>query len=223
MLDRMGHGGTLTAGPLLAPPRLRGMLHLGGFVVAAIAGPLLFALTGARWSVAVYAASLMAMLGISVAYHRGRWTPPVKRRWKRADHAAIGIFIAGTYTPICAIGMAAPEGPRLLAMVWAAAGLGAVRAIAWPTAPRWIAAATYVLIGWVAILALPAILHAIGPLRLGLIVAGGVCYTIGATIYAMRWPDPWPRTFGFHELFHALTLVAVVLHFGAILAIVTRR
>jgi hemolysin III len=121
-------------------PRLRGALHLLGFIVAAAAGPILVAATGWRWPVAVYAASLALMLGVSAAYHRGPWSPAVRRWWQRADHAAIFVFIAGTYTPLGAIAMPASSGHPLLAVVWVGAALGVLRALAWPHAPRWIAA-----------------------------------------------------------------------------------
>jgi hemolysin III len=197
-------------------PRLRGALHLLGFIVAAAAGPILVAATGWRWPVAVYAASLALMLGVSAAYHRGPWSPAVRRWWQRADHAAIFVFIAGTYTPLGAIAMPASSGHPLLAVVWVGAALGVLRALAWPHAPRWIAASLYVVLGWSMVIALPAVLRATGAPVLAVILVGGAAYTIGAIIYALRWPDPWPKTFGYHEVFHGLTLVAAVLHFGAI-------
>jgi channel protein (hemolysin III family) len=141
-------------------PRLRGALHLLGFIVAAAAGPILVAATGWRWPVAVYAASLALMLGVSAAYHRGPWSPAVRRWWQRADHAAIFVFIAGTYTPLGAIAMPASSGHPLLAVVWVGAALGVLRALAWPHAPRWIAASLYVVLGWSMVIALPAVLRA---------------------------------------------------------------
>jgi len=203
----------------LTRPRLRGASHMGAFFVAITAGPVLFALTGGRWPVAVYAASLAAMLGVSAAYHRGPWSPRARRLWQRADHAAIFVFIAGTYTPLCVLAMPPADGRWLLAVVWSGAALGVLRAMAWPHAPRWVSATLYILLGWCMVLAMPAVLRATGPGLLALILAGGICYTVGAIIYALRWPDPWPRTFGYHEVFHALTIVAVVLHFAAILSI----
>ncbi|MEZ4399009.1 MAG: hemolysin III family protein [Kofleriaceae bacterium] len=199
-------------------PRLRGVSHQLAFVVALTAGPILVAATGWRWPLAVYAASLATMLGVSAAYHRGPWSPAVRRLWQRADHAAIFVFIAGTYTPLCVLAMEPAAGRTLLAVVWAGAGLGVLRALAWPHAPRWVVAGLYVALGWCMVLVLPAVLRATGPWLLGVILAGGVLYTVGATIYAMKWPDPWPRTFGYHEVFHALTVVAAGMHFGALVA-----
>ncbi len=198
-------------------PRLRGVSHQAAFFVAVAAGPLLFAFSGGRWPVAVYAVTLAAMLGISAAYHRGPWSARTRLLWKRADHAAIFVFIAGTYTPVCALALPAADARWMLTVVWAGAALGVLRAIAWPGAPRAVAATLAILLGWAMVLAMPAVLHATGPWLLALIVAGGLCYTAGAVIYALRRPDPWPRTFGYHEIFHVLTLIAVVLHFAAIL------
>ena len=202
-----------------ARPRLRGVSHQGAFVAALAAGPVLLALTGGRWSVAIYVASLLTMLGVSAAYHRGAWSARARRLWQRADHAAIFVFIAGTYTPMCVLAMPGFDGRFLLTAIWLGAGLGVLRALAWPGAPRWVSAALYIAVGWTMALAMPAVLRATGPGLLAVILAGGVCYTVGAIIYALRWPDPWPRSFGYHEVFHALTLIAVALHFGAVLAI----
>lgn len=209
--------GMATAESIDARPRLRGVSHQAGFFAAIAAGPVLFALTGGRWPVAIYAITLAAMLGISAAYHRGPWSARTRRLWKRADHAAILVFIAGTYTPVCVFALPGAAGHALLTVVWVGAALGVLRAVAWPGAPRWVAAGLAIALGWAMVMAMPAVLRATGPGMLALILAGGLCYTAGGVIYALRRPDPWPRTFGYHEIFHALTLVAVVLHFTAIL------
>jgi hemolysin III len=157
------------------------------------------------------------MLGVSAGYHRGPWTPAVRRWWQRADHAAIFVFIAGTYTPLGAMAMPASEGRPLLAVVWTGAILGVLRAMLWPRAPRWVVAGMYVAVGWSMAIAMPTVLDTTGAPLLGVILAGGILYTIGAVIYALRWPDPWPRTFGYHEVFHALTVIAAALHYGAVI------
>lgn len=205
---------------LLEPkPRLRGVSHQGAFFVALGAGAVLVTLAAERGPVAIYVASLLVMLGTSAAYHRGAWSERARRLWQRADHAAIFVFIAGTYTPLCVLAMPGADGRFLLALIWSGAGLGVLRALLWPDAPRWIASALYVAVGWTMVLALPAVERATGPALLAVILAGGVCYTVGAIVYALRRPDPWPRTFGYHEVFHALTIVAVVLHFGVVYAL----
>lgn len=195
------------------------MSHQIAFFFALAAGLLLVGLTGWRWPIAVYAASLATMLGVSAAYHRGSWRPAVRRRWQRADHAAIFVFIAGTYTPVCVLAMEAAAGRQLLALVWGGAILGVLRALFWPGAPRWVVSGLYVLLGWVMIVALPAVARGTGVPLLGVILLGGLLYTVGATMYAMRWPDPWPHVFGYHEVFHALTIVAVLCHFGAVVTV----
>lgn len=200
-------------------PRLRGVSHQIGFFCALAAGAVLLAATGGAWPVAIYVASLAAMLGVSAAYHRGRWHPVTRRRWQRADHAAIFVFIAGTYTPLCVLAMDGAEGRLLLAVVWGGAALGVLRALFWPGAPRWVVSGLYVLLGWCMVIAMPAVARAIGVPLLAQILAGGAFYTVGATIYALRWPDPWPRVFGYHEVFHAFTIVAVLCHFAAVAAI----
>jgi len=200
-------------------PSLRGVSHQVAFFFALVAGFALVASTGWRWPVAVYAASLATMLGVSPAYHRGRWRPEIRRRWQRADHAAIFVFIAGTYTPVCMLAVGGAAGARLLALVWCGALLGVARALLWPGAPRWVVAGLYVLLGWLMVIALPAVARGTGVPLLALILLGGLLYTVGATMYALRWPDPWPHVFGYHEVFHALTIVAVLCHFGAIATI----
>lgn len=202
---------------------MRGILHLISFFVAAVAG--LALVTGSsrwEWSLTVYAVSLALMLGVSAIYHRGNWSGPALRRWQRADHAAIFVFIAGSYTPLCDLVLPPWPGHALLAAVWTGAALGVVRALAWPSAPRWIAATLYVALGWAMVAALPAVAQAIGVPLVALFVAGGALYTLGAVIYAAGWPNPWPRTFGHHELFHALTIGAAIAHFSAIAVLATR-
>ena len=202
--------------PEVDAPRLRGVLHQVAFFIAAAAGVALVASTGWQWPLAVYAASLALMLGTSAAYHRGSWSPRVRRWWQRADHAAIFVFIAGSYTPLCALALPPWPGHALLVAVWLGAGLGVARALAWPSAPRWVVAGLYVALGWAMVVALPAVVHATGVPLAAVILAGGALYTVGAAIYAAGWPDPWPRTFGYHEVFHALTIAAAIVHFGAL-------
>ena len=205
--------------PELDAPRLRGVLHQAGFFVALAAGVALLIVVGWRWSLAVYVASLATMLGVSASYHRGTWGPRAQAWWQRADHAAIFVFIAGTYTPVCVLAMAPGPGRALLAVVWSGAALGVARAMLWPGAPRWVTAGLYVALGWAMVIALPAVLRATGGPLLAIILGGGALYTIGAAIYARRWPDPWPRTFGYHEVFHLLTVLAATAHFGAVAAL----
>ncbi len=207
----------------LEKPLLRGVSHQLAFFCAIGAGVVLVAMarTGqAAIATTIYAASLAAMLGISAAYHRGRWGARARAWWRRADHATIFVFIAGTYTPICLLALGGTVGVRLLALVWTGAAIGAVQAIAWPRAPRVLAAALYVVLGWALAAYWGEVAAALAPVPRALLVGGGALYTAGAVVYALRRPDPAPRVFGYHEVFHALVIAASVCHFAAVIALV---
>jgi hemolysin III len=200
-------------------PLLRGVSHQIAFFVAVAAGAALVAATGdprSRAATAVYVVLLAAMLGVSASYHRIDHGPRGQRWWARADHAMIFAFIAGTYTPLALLGLDRVTGHRLFALAWAAAGLGILRVLVWPRAPREIASALYVAVGWVVVAYLPEVRTALDPIALALLLAGGTCFTIGAVVYATRRPDPAPAVFGYHEVFHALVIIACGCHFAAI-------
>jgi hemolysin III len=186
------------------------MAVLGTAVIAVAEG------AGTRAVLAVYVAGVCTMLGVSATYHRFRWDERALRVMRRLDHSAIFLAIAGTYTPVAALCLSGWVRPGLLATVWAAALAGI--ALQWlPKRPhRAVFAALYIGVGWLALLALPQLFHGLGPVGFGLVLAGGIVYTLGAVVYACRRPDPWPRVFGFHEVFHALTLVAAGLQLAAI-------
>jgi hemolysin III len=205
----------------LVKPRLRGVSHEIGFFIALVAGTWVVATAGsalARGASAIYAVTLALMLGVSASYHRGTWRTRVEMRWKRADHAMIFLFVAGTYTPICVLAIGGALGRELLLLVWAGAALGALRAIFWVRAPRVIATALYLALGWLAIAFWGDVRTGLGPLT-PLLVAGGTLYTVGAIVYALRRPDPLPRWFGYHEVFHVLVVAACVCHYLVILRI----
>lgn len=200
-------------------PRLRGVSHEIAFFVALVGGVWLVATAGsvrASTVTAIYAVALALMLGVSASYHRGNWPKLVELRWKRADHAMIFVFVAGTYTPICVLGIGGATGMRILALVWMGAALGALRALLWVRAPRVVAASLYVALGWLLVAFWPDVRSSVGTAPLRLIAIGGILYTVGAIIYATRRPDPAPRWFGYHEVFHVLVIIASVCHFLAI-------
>jgi hemolysin III len=204
-------------------PIFRGWSHHFAFFVAAGAGLVLVAMSRTPQvaaAVAVYAASLAAMFGISAAYHRGAWGPRARAIWRRADHATIFLFVAGTYTPICLLAIGGPVGWRLLAIVWGGAALGALQAIAWVRAPRVITAALYVALGWALVAYWDDVTAGLAVAPRVLLVAGGALYTAGAVVYALRRPDPSPRVFGYHEVFHAFVIAASVCHFAAVVLVV---
>lgn len=199
-------------------PRLRGVSHRYACCAALGAGAELVAvaLPGRRLACAVYALGLVAMYGVSATLHRDGWSARALDGLRRADHAMIFLCIAGTYTPFALLGLGGDAGVRLLALAWLACGLGAVRALAWPHAPRLVTSASYVATGWVALADLDGLRAALDPATFGLALGGGVIYTLGALTYLVRWPDPWPRTFGYHEVFHALIIAGSICHFAAV-------
>lgn len=206
-----------------AKPRLRGWLHLWSFVVAVAAGIVLVTLAGttvsaeAAVAVAVYSLTVCGVFGVSALYHRRTWhTVRARTLMKRLDHAMIFVFIAGTYTPFAVLALPERTGLIVLAVVWAGALGGVALKIAWPHAPRWVGVPFYLALGWVAVFVIPDLLHRGGVAALVLLITGGLFYSLGAVFYALRRPVGWPDTFGFHEFFHAATVIAAACHHVAI-------
>jgi hemolysin III len=200
-------------------PVLRGWLHLVAFFVALVAGPVLVARAhtlGARAELTVYAVSLVALFGVSAAFHRIRWSPVGRRRMRRADHATIFLAIAGTYTAVAGLVLHGWAQVLVLCLVWIGGAAGVVVRQVWLDAPKWVIAVPYIVAGWSALAIMPQLLRGLGGVGFALIVAGGACYTIGALCYALRRPNPVPGVFGYHEVFHAFTVVGATLHFVAI-------
>ena len=209
-----------------AKPLLRGWTHAVSFPVMLLAGIAMLLVVQARFPdrllLAVYVAGTATMFCVSAMYHRGRWTPPVKLRMQKLDRTAIFLAIAGGYTPIAALCLDGWTLAAVLIGVWSGALVG--MAIQWmPRVPRAWRGASYIIVSWVAVFTLPDLWRGLGPTGFVLVLAGGVCYTVGAVALATRWPDPWPRVFGFHEVFHAFTVVAAALQFVAIAAFVAPR
>ncbi|MGH8892693.1 MAG: PAQR family membrane homeostasis protein TrhA [Actinomycetes bacterium] len=200
-------------------PHLRGWLHAGTFPLAVVAGVVLVVLAdGPRETVAtaVYAASAALLFGISALYHRGSWSPAVERQLKRLDHSNIFLIIAGTYTPFSVILLDDHGGAALLWIVWLAALGGIAFRVLWVGAPRWLYTPVYIALGWVAIFYIGDILQTGGVAVVILLAVGGALYSLGGVVYATKRPNPSPRWFGFHEVFHALTLGAYVVHYVAV-------
>ena len=197
-------------------PRLRGWLHAGIFPVAVAAGIVLVVLTPdrrVRIAVAVFVGTAALMFGVSALYHRGNWSPRVYGILKRFDHANIFLIIAGSYTPFSVVLL--PRGPArtLLWIVWTGALIGVAFRILWVGAPRWLYVPVYVALGWVALVYLPQFWRNADVAVLALVIIGGVLYTLGGLVYGLKRPDPSPRWFGFHEVFHALTVAAFTAHY----------
>ncbi|MBY4574088.1 hemolysin III [Gordonia paraffinivorans] len=203
-------------------PRLRGVIHHYSAYVAGLAGLALVIgaalLDGAvaALTCTIYAITVVGLFTVSATYHRIPWkTMRARLRMKRADHATIFLFIAGSYTPFCALGLPSPTRWWVLAIVWAGAIGGALLKIAWPGAPRWLGVTLYIALGWVIVAVAAALVHQTGVTVMVLLALGGVFYSVGGVLYAVRWPNPWPTTFGHHEVFHACTAVAALLHYIA--------
>jgi len=202
-----------------ARPRLRGVSHRVAFYVTLVAGAVLIKMSDDRRTItatAIYVTFLAGMFGVSATLHRNDWGPRAFGWLRRADHAMIFACIAGTYTPLCVLGIDSPSGTRLLILAWSAAGLGILRAALWPHAPRLVSSGLYVAVGWVMIAYFPELHTALDPISFALVIAGGVWFTVGAVVYLFRWPDPWPRTFGYHEVFHIMIIVGCICHFVAV-------
>ena len=205
---------TIPAAPV--KPLLRGVSHEIAAFVALFAWVALAAVAGpgrARAAANVYGASLFTLFLVSALYHRPSWKPRARLLMRRLDHSAIFFLIAGTYTPFCLL-LPPETGLRLLAIVWGGAAAGVVQSILWVRAPKALVAAVYVLLGWVIVPVLPTLGRTLGGGALALLGAGGAAYTIGAIVYAARRPDPAPRVFGYHEIFHALVIAAAACHFA---------
>ena len=204
-------------------PRLRGVLHQWAFFVSlAVAPVLILAAEGSRATVAfaVYAAAVSGLFGASALYHRVTWSPS-KRRWlRRLDHSMIFVLIAGTYTPFALLVLDGTVATVVLAVVWGGAVGGVILKLAWIDAPKWLVAGVYVALGWVAVVAMPQLFERAGVAATTLILVGGLLYTVGAVIYALRRPDPAPAVFGYHEVFHTLVIAAAVSHYVAVGAFV---
>ncbi len=206
--------------PLSLKPRLRGVSHQWAFFVSLALGAVLVltAPSGrAMAAAAVYAACVALLFGTSALYHRINWRSPSARRWmRRLDHSAIFLLIAGSYTPFALLVIDGTLADVILAVVWAGAGAGIVLKLLWVDAPKWLAALIYVLLGWVAVAAMPDLVSDLGLTAAGMVALGGVLYTIGAVVYAVRRPDPVPTVFGYHEVFHLLVIAAAGLQYAVV-------
>jgi hemolysin III len=211
---------------LLAPrPLLRGVLHGGAFVASCVIG-ILFVLAapdGRLLPALAFAVSAAVMLGTSTIYHRVRWKRTAARLWmRRADHAGLFLLIAGTYTPVGLISLHGSWRVTILAIVWSGAAAAVLVKMCWVRAPKLFSASFGVLLGWAGVAALPEIVKHDGLAPVILLAAGGLAYTAGAVVYAVKRPDPFPKVFGYHELFHALTIGALACQYVAVAFFVVR-
>ncbi|MHB1490496.1 hemolysin-III related [mine drainage metagenome] len=201
-------------------PKLRGWLHAGMSPIALAAGIVLVALsptTTAKWTTTVFAASSVLLFTTSAVYHRGTWTPKVTGVLRRLDHSNIFAIIAGTYTPLTVLLLPRSTSTVLLWVIWSGALLGLLGRVFWLDAPRWLYTPIYVALGSAAMGYLGTFAKAPnGPAIVWLVAGGGVAYILGAVVYATKWPNPSPRWFGFHEVFHSLTVIGFSCHYIAV-------
>jgi hemolysin III len=219
----------LAAAAVVVPPKpvLRGWSHVVAFVTVAVVGNVVLLATDTRgwqrWWLAVYLCGTLAMFGVSSLYHRIAWRERAHSLMRRLDHSTIFLAIAGMYTPTAIVAIDGWHRSAVLASVWGGTALGLLLQWLPLHVPRPLFTGVYVVVGWSASLALPQLLHGLGATGFGLLLAGGVFYTLGAVVYALQRPDPWPRVFGFHEVFHACTVVGAGMHLAVIGLIIAPR
>ena len=207
--------------PADVKPTWRGWIHAATFPITIVAGIVLIALaegTAAKWASAVFVLTSMLLFGNSALYHRFDWNPRTKVILKRIDHANIFLLIAGTYTPLAILALPPDKGWLLLGIVWGGALVGIAFRVFWIGAPRWLYVPLYLLLGWAAVMYLGDLLEASVAMMV-LVIVGGLLYTVGAIVYGMKRPNPWPGHFGFHEIFHVCTVLAFMCHWAATLII----
>jgi hemolysin III len=205
---------------LSVKPKLRGVFHEWAFFVSLpLAAWLVVRAPDGRATLAaaVYAASVVALFGASALYHRIDWVSAAARRWmRRLDHSMIFVLIAGTYTPFALLTLDGALATVILVAVWTGAAAGVAMTMLWIDAPKWLIAIVYVTLGWVAIAAFPQLFDVLGITAVAMVAAGGLLYTAGAVVYALRRPDPAPTVFGYHEVFHVLVILAAALQYAVV-------
>jgi hemolysin III len=214
-----GHGPSALSLPDHVKPKLRGWLHLGMFPAVLVSGLVLTALADtprARIACGIFALTACLLFGVSALYHRGDWSPRMDGVLRRLDHANIFLIIAGTYTPLTMLLLPGAKGEWLLWSIWGAAAAGIAFRVFWVGAPRWLYTPCYIAMGWAAVFFLPDFMRTGGIAVLVLVVVGGLLYSAGGVIYGIKRPNPSPRWFGFHEVFHSLTVAAFLVHYVGI-------
>ena len=204
---------------LLPKPLYRGIMHKYAFflsIPSAVFLCLFSPSSSVFWPMLVYGISLVGLFGISALYHRGDWSPQNAKRMGKLDRTMIYFFIAGNYTPFGILAMDGALPQRLIVGLWTAVLFGAIINFFWYAAPNWIHAVLYLVVSWICVLAVPQLLHNLGQIALGWIFIGGLLHSVGAIIYALRSPNPFPKTFGFHEVFHCFVTLAIAIHYGVV-------
>jgi hemolysin III len=200
-------------------PMLRGVSHVSAAIAAMLGAPLLLLVADSPRAYvggAIFATSLILLYGTSAAYHRITWTPLFRAIISRMDDSMVLVLIGGTYTPFCLVVLNNAWGITMLSVVWGVAGAGVITNLAWPARPRWLRVAFYVILGWLGLVSAGELAARLSASPLALLVLGGVLYTLGGLVYAARNPDPWPRVFGYLEVFHLLVVAGSALHYSLV-------
>ena len=205
------------------PPMFRGVSHRAMFIVALTLAPIMIVAApgvGPRLVIAFYTLSIAALFGVSALYHRVPWSPRVRRAMQRLDHAVIFVAIGGTYTPVALFALSPWATKLVLALVWGGAAVGVFMRVRFTDASKAVVALPYLVVGWCLMAVVADAWHHLGVAGFLLLLVGGLAYTAGALVFAFQRPDPWPATFGFHEVFHVLTVAGAALHYVAIAFVV---
>ncbi len=205
------------------PPMFRGVSHRAMFIVALTLAPIMIVAApgvGPRLVIAFYTLSIAALFGVSALYHRVPWSPRVRRAMQRLDHAVIFVAIGGTYTPVALFALSPWASKLVLALVWGGAAVGVFMRVRFTDASKAVVALPYLVVGWCLMAVVADAWHHLGVAGFLLLLVGGLAYTAGALVFAFQRPDPWPATFGFHEVFHVLTVAGAALHYVAIAFVV---
>jgi len=200
-------------------PALRGMFHVCGAIAATLGAPLLLLVANSPRAYvggAIFAASLILLYGTSASYHRITWTPLFRAIISRLDHSMVLVLIAGTYTPFCLVVLNNAWGITMLSVIWGIAGAGILMNLAWPASPRWLRVTFYVVLGWLGLISARELAAWFTASPLLLLILGGAVYTLGGIVYVIRKPNPWPRVFGYHEIFHLLVVLGSTLHYSLV-------
>jgi len=201
-------------------PGFRGWFHVVSFFIFLLAAPILFIRSPSAWdtvAISIYVFSILALFGVSALFHRVRWGESGRRKMRRLDHSTIFLAIAGSYTAVAGLALSGLSQTVILCWVWTGAIVGLVIRQCWLDAPKWVIAIPYIVVGWSAVIFLPQLLHALGCWGFGWLVAGGLFYTIGAIAYSAKRPNLVPGVFGYHEVFHAGTVMGAASHYIVIL------
>ena len=205
------------------PPMFRGVSHRAMFIVALTLAPIMIVAApgvGPRLVIAFYTLSIAALFGVSALYHRVPWSPRVRRVMQRLDHTVIFVAIGGTYTPVALFALSPWAAKLVLALVWGGTAVGVFMRVRFTDASKAVVALPYLVVGWCLMAVVADAWHHLGVAGFLLLLVGGLAYTAGALVFAFQRPDPWPATFGFHEVFHVLTVAGAALHYVAIAFVV---